>query len=49
MPPLLTVLNNNSVVEEPEDAQSLPATASGASGSADIEKESDFKDNSDEE
>jgi len=37
------------VVEEPEDIQSLPAAASDASGSADIEKKSDSKDNSDEE
>jgi hypothetical protein len=45
----LTVLNNGSLVEEPEDTQSLPAAALGASGSADVEKESDSKDNSDED
>ena len=42
-------LNEVSVIEEPEDIRSLPATASGSSGLADIEKERDSKDNSDKE
>lgn len=43
------VLNEGSVVVEPEDTRILPAAASGRFGSADIETERDSKDNSDEE
>ena len=37
------------VIEEPEDTQSVPAAASRASGSANIEEGSDSEDSSDEE